>query len=299
MKHGSRGWAWSLVVVFVPTVWGYNWVVMKQGLAYAGPFAFAAWRYMIGAAILFVAMAVGRRPFRIGSVGTIIWIGILQTAGNTAFNLLALQTGPAGRSAILSYTMPFWVLAIAWPVLQERPGRLQWTAAGVALLGILLIFLSGIERWRADAAVFSILAGITWAVGTVLTRRLLSRHSYDPLALTTWQMLVAGLALMLAAAAVPERPTDWTPVFALILGYEVIPATVLAWLLWIAMLQRVDATVASFSLLGTPLIGLFSSALLLGERPAPLEAAGMGLIFVALTLVGPNAMRQARTIRAN
>jgi len=295
MRHVSRGWAWSLVVFFVPAVWGYNWVVMKQGLAYAGPFAFAAWRYVIGAAVLFVVMAVGRRPFRIGSVGTVIWIGILQTAGNTALNLLALQSGPAGRSAILSYTMPFWVLAIAWPVLRERPGRLQWTAAAVAFLGIVLIFLSGIDRWRADAAVFSILAGITWAVGTVLTRRLLSRQKYDPLSLTTWQMLVAALALTLAAVAVPERATDWTPSFLLILGYEVIPATALAWLLWIAMLRRVDASVASFSLLGTPLIGLISSALLLGERPAPLEATGMGLVLLALTLVGPVAMRQART----
>jgi len=295
MRNAVKGGPWSSVVVIVPAVWGYNWVVMKQGLAYTGPFAFAAWRYALGALALFLAMAASGRPLGIGSFGTVIWVGLSQTAANTLFNLLALRTGPAGRSAILSYTMPFWVLAIAWPVLKERPGRLQWIATVVALLGVALIFLSGIDRWRADAAVYSILAGITWAVGTVLTRRLLSGQRCDPLTLTAWQMLVAAIALSLAAVVVPERSTDWTPTFLLILAYEVLPATVLAWLLWIAMLRRVHASVASFSLLGTPLIGLLSSAALMGERPLPLEAAGMALILVALTLVGPAAMRQART----
>jgi len=295
MRGVVRGGAWSSVVIIVPAIWGYNWVVMKQGLDHSGPFAFAAWRYALGSVVLFLAMAVRGRPLQIGSFGTVIWIGLSQTAANTLFNLLALRTGPAGRSAILSYTMPFWVLAIAWPVLKERPGRLQWIATVVALLGIALIFLSGIDRWRADAAVYSLLAGITWAIGTVLTRRLLHGQRCDPLTLTSWQMLVAAIALALAALIVPERPTDWTPTFLLILGYEVLPATVLAWLLWIAMLRRMSASVASFSLLGTPLIGLLSSAALMGERPSPLEAAGMAFTLVALTLVGPVAMRQAGT----
>ena len=293
MRSFLRGGAWSSAVVVVPAIWGYNWVVMKQGLAYSGPFAFAAWRYALGALILFVALVATRRPLAIRSFGTVVWIGLTQTASNTLFNLLALRTGPAGRSAILSYTMPFFVLAIAWPVLKERPGRLQWIATSVALLGVALIFLSGIDRWRADAAVYSVLAGVTWAVGTVLARRLLSIERCDPLTLTAWQMLAAAIALGLAAAVVPERSTDWTPTFLVILAYEVVPATALAWLLWVGVLRRVDATVASFSLLGTPLIGLLSSAALLGERPTPLEAGGMALILVALTLVGPVAMRQA------
>ena len=291
---GRRRRPWSLVVVFVPAVWGYNWVVMKKGLAYAGPFEFAAWRYLVGAMVLLVAMGVMHRPFRIRSVGTVIWIGVLQTAGNTAFGLMALLGGPAGRSAILSYAMPFWVLLMAWPLLGERPERLQGIATVAALVGIVVVFASSTAHRPADAALYAILAGVTWAGGTVLTRRLLTREKCDPLALTTWQMLAGGVALALGALVWPGRPTDWTPAFGLILFYEVVPATALAWLFWIALLGRVDASVASLSILGSPLIGLMAGAIQLGERPAPLEATGMALILVALAIVGPVAMRQAR-----
>lgn len=291
---GRWRWAWNLVIVFVPAVWGYNWVVMKQGLAYAGPFEFAAWRFLLGAAVLMAAMAVGGRSFRIPSVATVIWIGVLQTAANTALSLFALLSGPAGRSAILSYAMPFWVLLMAWPLLGERPLRLQLIATTAALIGIVLVFCSSTVRWRADAAVFATLAGVSMAVGTVLTRRLLRRASCDPLALTAWQMVAGGISLALVAVVVPGRATNWTPTFGLILAYEVIPATAMAWLFWIALLGRVDASLASLSLLATPVIGLLSSTLLLGERPSRLEAVGLGLILVALALVGPLAMRQAR-----
>ncbi len=287
-------WVWLFVLVFVPAIWGYNWVVMKEGLAYAGPFEFAAWRFMLGAVVLFAAMALTRRPFRVPAWGTVIAIGLLQTAGNTGFAMWALLGGPAGRSAILSYAMPFWVLLMAWPLLGERPRRLQGVATLLAMLGIALVFISSTAHRRADAALYAILAGVTWAAGTVLSRRLLTRRSCDPLALTTWQMLAGGLGLWLAALLVPGRPTHWTPTFALILAYEVLPATAMAWLLWIALLGRVEASVASLAILASPLIGLLSSAIQLGERPAPLEAIGMLLILGALALVGPVALRQAR-----
>jgi len=292
---GRWRWAWGLVVVFVPAVWGYNWVVMKEGLAYSGPFEFGAWRFLLGAAVLLVAMAVSHRPLRVSSVSGVAWIGILQTAANTAFGLLALAGGPAGRSAILAYAMPFWVLVMSWPLLSERPDRLQWIATGGALLGIVLIFFSNTTHWRVDAAVFAILAGLAMAGGAVLTRRLLSHEGCDPLALTTWQMLAGGVVLAIAAVVVPERPIRWTPTFLLIMAYEVLPATAMAWLFWTAMLGRLDAGVASCFLLATPLIGLVTSAVQLGERPAPLEAAGMALILAGLVVVGPMALRESRS----
>ena len=36
------------ILVFVPVAWGYNWVVMKKALAYAGPFEFSALRFAPG-----------------------------------------------------------------------------------------------------------------------------------------------------------------------------------------------------------------------------------------------------------
>ena len=47
-------------------VWGYNWVVMKQVLAYVGPFEFSALRTLFGAAALLLVLKFLRRPMRSG-----------------------------------------------------------------------------------------------------------------------------------------------------------------------------------------------------------------------------------------
>jgi len=289
---------WIAVLVCVPVFWGYNWVVMKKALAYTGPFQFAAWRFLLGSAILFAAMAVMRRPFRVRPVSGVIWVGLLQTAANTGFAMWALLGGPAGRAALLCYTMPFWVLLTAWPLLGERPTRIQGIATGAAMAGIGLIVFASAASQRGDAAVLALLSGVTWAGGTVVARKLLTREKCDTLAFTTWQMLVGGLVLEVAALVAPGRPTVWTPSFLLLLAYEVLPATALAWLLWLSLLGKVEASAASLAILAGPVIGLTSSMLEMGERPAPAEAAGMGLMVLALVLVGPVALRQLRGKRA-
>ena len=50
----QRGAVLALIATIV--LWAYSWIVMKQVLAYAGPFDFAALRYLLGAAVLFAAM---------------------------------------------------------------------------------------------------------------------------------------------------------------------------------------------------------------------------------------------------
>ena len=137
-------------------------------------------------------------------------------------------------------------------------------------------------------------AGLARAGGAVLTRRLLLREGTDALAVAAWQNLFGGLALVLAAVLFPGRPTTWSPYLIFAVLYEILPATAVAWLLWTALLKHVSAGVASLALLATPVLGLFSSAVELGERPKGVEAAGMLLLLLALVLVGPLAVRQAR-----
>ena len=37
-----------IALVVLSLIWSYNWIVMKQALAYAGPITFSAWRYGLG-----------------------------------------------------------------------------------------------------------------------------------------------------------------------------------------------------------------------------------------------------------
>jgi drug/metabolite transporter (DMT)-like permease len=288
-------WPALLALVLVPFIWGYNWVVMKSAMAYAGPFEFAAWRFVPAALLMFGVMAATGRPLRLRPLGPAVWAGILQTGVNTALSLFALRLGPAGRSALLCYTMPFWVVVLGWPILGERPGRIQVGALLFAGTGLALIFAGGSGAGgNLAAAALATASGLAWAWGAVLSRRLLAREKVDTLALSAWQNLFGGLALWAAALLFPGRPTVWSPYLVFAVLYEILPATAVAWLLWTALLKHVDAGVASLAILATPFLGLLSSAVQLGERPRGLEAVGLCCLFGALVLVGPLAVRQAR-----
>src|SRR5690606_8738173 len=114
--HASRGALAALLVAIM--VWGYSWVVMKQALDYSGPLQFAALRYLLGAASLFVAMAVLRLPLAPPPLAATLLIGLCQTTLFQGLAHIAILTGAAGQVALLSYTMPFWAILLAWPLLQ-------------------------------------------------------------------------------------------------------------------------------------------------------------------------------------
>jgi drug/metabolite transporter (DMT)-like permease len=120
------------------------------------------------------------------------------------------------------------------------------------------------------------------------------RERADTVAVAAWQNVFGGAALVVAALLFPGRATTWSPYLIFAVGYEILPATAVAWLLWTVLLKHVSAGVASLAILAAPLIGLIASALQLGERPRGVEAAGLVLLVLALVLVGPLAVRQAR-----
>lgn len=265
--------------------WGYNWVVMKSVLTYVGPFDFSALRNLFGALLLLAVLVVLRRPMRIQAWGRVALLGVLQTGAFSALIQVALLQGGAGKTSILVYTMPFWVIPMAWVVFGERVRGLQWLALVLAALGLTLI----LEPWTLHSDFMSELlavsAGLCWALATIVAKWIKRDYPMEALPLTAWQMLFGALALCLAAWVVPERPIDPAPYFYGALIYNAVIATALAWYLWLFALQHLPASVAGMSALGVPVVSVLAGWLQLGEQPGTLELAGMVLIGVALVVI--------------
>ena len=274
-------------------IWSYNWIVMKQVLQYCGPFTFSALRYTFGTLVLFLALIARRESLRPPPLVDTILIGIAQTAGFQALVQWALVGGGAGKTALLAYTMPFWVVLLAWMLLAERPGVREWLGLGAAAIGLLLI----LEPWHgfggAESALLAIAGGVCWAIGVVLSKRLFRRGGIGALALTAWQMLFGTLFLIVLALLADERAIDWTPWFFGALVYNALLSTGLAWLMWTYVVERLPANVAGISSLVIPIAGIGFAWLLLGERPSPAEAAGILAIAGALAIVNLRRARKA------
>ncbi len=213
----------ALALALLALIWGYNWVVMKIGLEYAQPFTFSALRTFFGALSLFALLVVLRRPLKPPPLGYTIVIGLLQTTGFVGLLMWALESGGAGKTSVLTYTMPFWLLLLAWAFLGERLRGVQWLAVALALAGLVLV----LEPWHLQGAFSSALAvagGFCWAASAVVVKRLQARHEVDVLSLTTWQMLFGSLPLLLIAALTWQGSPEWTTQFVLALVYNVILA---------------------------------------------------------------------------
>lgn len=273
-------------------LWGYNWVVMKEVLAYVGPFDFSALRTIFGAMTLFLALMLVRRPMRITAIPRVILLGVLQTGAFSVLIQIALIQGGAGKTSILVYTMPFWVIPMAWFAFGERIHGLQWAALALAGVGLALILEPWTDMATPVSNLLAIGAGLCWALATIVAKWIRRDYDMDVLTLTAWQMLFGALALCIAAWLVPEKPIEPTPYFYGALAYNAIIATGLAWFLWLYALQNLSAGVAGMSALGVPVVGGFAGWLQLGERPAPVELTGMLLIAAALLVLSLRGIRR-------
>lgn len=287
-SHSRSGIA---ALVLLSLIWGYTWVAMKEAVRFADPFDFSALRAMIGALLIFGAMLWLKKPFRLQAPGRTFAFGLFQTTGFNALAAWALYTGAAGKTAVLVYTLPFWTLLIAWPLLGERLRGLQWPATLLAGAGLLLV----LEPWQLAGTVVSKLlalaTALSWATSAVLAKKWRKELEPDLLALTAWQMLMGGAVLTVIALGIPTRAIEWTPYFWLMLLYCTLAGSVAGWLLWLFILRRLPAGVAGLSIMAVPALGVLFARLQLGERPSAAEGAGMLLIVASLALLSWHALR--------
>ena len=265
-------------------IWGYNWVVMKLAVQYASPFQFAALRTFLGAVMLFLVLIMTKRPLALKEFPTMLTLGLLQTCGFTGLLIWALVSGGAGKTAVLAYTMPFWVMLFAWPMLGEKVQGWQWLAVALALFGIVLIFDPLHIKGDGFSMILALLSGISWAVSAIVSKKLHQRApDLDLLNITAWPTLLGSIPIILLALVLPAPPIQWTQTFYLTIIYSIFLSGSLAWVLWLYALQRLPAGVASMASMLAPVIGVSAAWLQLNERPTPIELVGM--LFIALALV--------------
>ncbi len=293
MKKPGRAPVAALVAMVL--IWGYSWILMKIALRHAHPFDFSALRVAIGGAFLFALAAIQRRPLRLKSYRMAIVIGSLQVALFVALTQFALVAAGPGKTSVLVFTMPFWMIIFAHYILHERMHESQWLAVALAFAGLLLI----VAPWNLTnlgASLLAVAGGAAWAIASVISKKWPTRD--DPLTFTAWQLAVGTAWLTALSFAVPHEPVHWNAEFTTALVFCAVLATGIGWWLWTYVLSNMSAGVAGLNSLGIPVVAVLSSAIQLGERPPPLELAGMLMIGAALVLLARLGMQRRTKVVA-
>ena len=262
---------------------GYNWVVMKVGVADLPPFVFAAARAVLGAATLFTVLIVLRRSLRPPEIRHTLIVGLLQTTGMVALATWAVVSGPSGKTAVLVNSMPLWIPLFASPILGERIG-MRWSAIALGVLGlVLMIDPRHGTGWLSDVA--AVVAAVAWAAAIVVTKHLQRKSAFDPMTFTAWQVLLGSIPLVAIALVFHAGPHVLSTQSVLAVAYNGVLATGLAFVLFAYAMKSLSVTIAGAGGLSIPVIGVAAAWWQLGERPGGLEWAGMACILGALALM--------------
>ena len=282
-----------LALMLLCLIWGYNWVVMKNALHFSGPFDFAALRTVLGALCLFIVMLILKKPFSIKEIPSLIALGLLQTAGFTGLLVWALVEGGAGKTAVLTYTMPFWTMLLAWPLLGEKLRGWQWPAAFFSLMGILFI----LDPLHLGTDVFSmilaIVSGISWALAVILAKKLQARSpNLDLISLTAWQMFFGSIPIVVLAFMTHTTSIEWNSYFIGALVYNAVFGNAIAWLLWLYALRHLSAGIATMTTTVCPVIAVIASSIELHEVIKSFELLGMSFIGISLLMISYDRIKK-------
>lgn len=296
MKCDKR-WVNFVLLFGLWLIWGYSWIIVKNGLPYIGPFRMGFLFPLIGALTLLPVLVATGRSLKPTPFWPSFLLGMTQTAGYTVLALSALLAGGVGKVSVLSYTMPFWTLLLARMVLNERLQPRQWLAVSLALFGLALL----LEPWSFDASPWPTLlalgSGLIWAVSAVIARRWTRDASIDPVALTFWQLLWGMVPLGLLAWWIPAPETVWNTALIAALLYNGVLCFGLGCAVWLMLLSRLSAGVVGLNVLAVPVFSVLFAWLQLNEVPRDVEAAGMLLIIVALLVLAQHSWQSDRAGR--
>ncbi len=271
-----------LAIVAMSLLWGYGWTALKIGLIDAPPFKLTVLRLTLSAICLLLLLPLTGRSLRPRRIKELLTLGFVHTSLLFSLSTWAVFEGSAGRVAFMVYTMPFFTILFARFFLSEAIQRMQWIAISSAGVGLFLI----VQPWGLlDNAVSSVLAvgaGVAWAAGAVMVKRLQKREPMDLLSMTAWQMAFGCVPLIIMAYMIPESSIVWSERFIESLIFVAVGVTALGSLLWMYALNSLSAGTASLATLAAPPIAMISSALYFGEQPNFFEWCGMFSIIIAL-----------------
>jgi O-acetylserine/cysteine efflux transporter len=188
----------NFMILILCVIWGFNFVIMKQANTEFPPVLFAAYRFMLGALVLFV-IAYYKRVL-IPNKRDMKWFivcGLLQTAFFNMAIQISLNYISAGLTSVLTYSMPLWfTIAAHFFIPGEKLSLRKMIGIFLGIIGLFLtmdVHLAGDMRF----VILALLSGVIWAIANLIVK--VKLQHVNNLQFTTWQMAIGAVGLLLYA----------------------------------------------------------------------------------------------------
>lgn len=275
-----------IFVLIAAMLWGTvgtTQTFLTEGIS---PFAVAGVRSAIGGGVLLVAViALGKINFRKWSWKWTIFAALTIALFQSLFFTSVRFTGVAVGTVVTIGSSPVFAGLIEWIIWKVRPTRVWAIATGLAVIGCVLLFVN-----RGEAVVdpfgisLALCAGFMFALYTNVSKKLMEQEETLPAVAMTFTIC----ALLLLPFAARDGFT-WlsTPTNLWSMLFMALAATTLAYILFLAGLQKISSSAAVTLSLAEPLTAAMLGVFLVGEYLTVTSWVGVGMLLsgiIVLTL---------------
>ncbi len=273
-----------IVAIFL---FGGAWPVTKAALTHATPMWFAVGRAGLAAIVSALLLAALRRLHwpRRGDWPSVAALGLLQLGAFFVLAHAAVAMVQAGRTAIISAVVIYWLIPLSVFVLGEKVPAHRWAAAGLGLAGVAVLAGPWAVDWADAEQLFGhlmlVLAALFWTLAIITTRRFPPRSPVFEL--LPWCFALATLFILPFALLLEPDGGIYGPSWPFMLYIGLIVAPIGTWCV-IEVGRRLPGAVASVAFLLVPAFGVLVSALWLREPLGWDMLVGGGLIVASVVL---------------
>jgi len=286
-----------LALCWVSFFWGTTWLASKEGVKHMPALQLAGIRQFIGG-ILYVGFFLYKKaPWPKGKQWkAILILSILNFVLSNGLSTWGVKYISSGLGAIIGAIFPLWIVFIT-VFRGEKIARLSILGLVISFGGVCVIFYDHLADFIKPDFRFgiflSLIATVTWAFGTLYTKK--KAASFNPYFSLGLQMLISSvITLSIVGATGTGVNISSIPVNSWwAIAYLVIIGSVLTFIAFIYMIQRLPAEINSIYAYINPIVAVLLGAIIYGEPLTMAIAIGGGVTLFGLYLVN-YSIRKAR-----
>lgn len=297
-QAGFRDPAVLLPFLLITLIWSSTWIVIKDQLGAVPPPWSVAYRFLIGAAAMFVLARLGGQSVRIGMAGhrLAVMTGLLQFVLNYNLVYAAELFITSGLAAVVFALLVLPNAILARLFFGERVTSGFILGSAVAMAGVALLFVQ--EARQATVPLEAVLAGLGLTALGVLAASVSNvmqlaegMRSRSIAVMLAWAMLYGGLMDAVFAWAAHGPPVVEARIgYWIGLLYLSVIASALAFWLYYRIIRSVGPARAAYSSVLIPIIAMAISTVAEGYRWSALALAG-GFLGIAGLVVALRTRR--------
>ncbi len=294
-------WQTLLAFAIIYLVWGSTFLAIRVGVREVPPFLLAAMRFLVSGLVLYAwTLARGEpsptpRQWRSASL-----LAILIFVLDYGLLFWAEQRVPSGIAAVMMATIPVF-MALSEIVLlrtQRLTPRLALALligiAGVAMLTVPSLRLSAAPPINPAGAIALIVAAISFALSSALSRKLPLPPS--KVMSSGAQMLAGGVLLALTAAALGEfrnfHPLTVSRGVWLSLLYLIVAGSIVAFTAYVWLIHHESPTKVGTYAYVNPVVAVLIGYFLGGESLGLRTILGSVLVLVSVLVITTDPARK-------